>query len=77
MHKNNIFRFDRLFRACRTELGISQKEMSEKLKITQGHLSHIEQRRSLPNSDILLRLLIVTAEIENPDLYNRFRTGSY
>lgn len=70
MYKNNKLRFDRLFRGCRHVLGITQKEMAEKLHVLQGHISQLENRTASPSAEILMRLLIVTSEIEFPGLFN-------
>ena len=43
-------------REKREELGLSQKELAEKIGITQSFLCDIEQGRSKPSIDVAIKL---------------------
>ncbi len=42
-----------VFKLLRTSIGISQKQMSEKVGISQNYLSLIEQNKKVPSNDSL------------------------
>lgn len=59
------------FRALRQELGISQRDISIDLDISESHYRNIESGRGNPNAELLFRLsnyFDVTAEFLFPDL---------
>ena len=52
-------------REKREELGLSQKELAEKIGITQSFLCDIEQGRSKPSIDVAIKLAKVLEAREN------------
>lgn len=54
--KINLFRFGKRIAMRRTELGISQKSLSEKVCISPTHLSNIENGKSVPSFNTFIEI---------------------
>lgn len=68
-----VVEFGRQLRDARLKAGLTQRQVAERLGVTQGYVSHIEQgirSPSLPNCDALARAIgckLVVTIVSNED----------